>query len=76
MEQKNTGKIQAKYRYHTGLIQTHTGTYTHVCMCLYIAQDRFKINAEFRQNTDKIQTSYMQIQTCMYELVSIPRIQT
>ena len=40
------------------------------------AQDRFKIDAEFRQNNDKIQTSYMQIQTCMYVLVSIPKMQT
>ena len=40
------------------------------------AQDRFKIHAELRHNTDKIQTSYMQTQTCMYELVSFQSIQT
>ena len=43
----------------------------YVCACILI-----KIDAEFRQNTDKIQTSYMQIQTCMYVLVSNTKMQT
>ena len=39
-------------------------------------RNRFKIKAGFRQNTDKIQTAYMQIQACMYVLVSITKMQT
>ncbi len=64
MEQKNTGKIQAKYRYHTGLIQTkycsgenhikihtHSSKYMHILFCLYW-----------------IQTCIYLIQTCLYDV--------
>jgi hypothetical protein len=56
--------------------RAETGAETGAETSAACAQDRFKIDAEFRQNTDKIQTSYMQIQTCMYVLVSIPKMQT
>ena len=56
--------------------RAETGAETGAETSAACAQDRFKIDAEFRQNNDKIQTSYMQIQTCMYVLVSIPKMQT